>query len=51
MCPGAGESSCREVVIADKVHAVQKEAEYDALVALVLKIAIFLNQRANQRVR
>ena len=51
MCPGFGESRSREVVIAAKVHAVQQKAEYNRLVALILKIAIFLNQRANKRVR
>ena len=50
MCPGVGKSRCREVVITDKVHTGQKKTKHDRLVAIVLKIAIFLSQRANQRV-
>jgi len=43
MCPGKGKGRCREVVITDKVYAVQKKAKHDRLVAVVLKIAIFLS--------
>ena len=50
MRPGVGEGRCREVIIADKMHAVQKKAKYNRLVALLLQIAVFLSQRANQRV-
>lgn len=50
MCPGAGKSRCREVVVTDEVHVVQEKTKHDRLVACVLEIAIFLSQRTNQRI-
>jgi hypothetical protein len=42
MCPGAGESGCREIVVANKMYAIQEKAEDNGFVTLVLKIAVFL---------
>jgi hypothetical protein len=42
MCSGTRESRCREIVIANKMYAVQEKAEDNGFVTLVLKIEVFL---------